>query len=278
MARRSVLFSPGDRESLLRKAADTEADVLVFDLEDAVSPDAKPAARETVCRVLSDPDFDPHAEVCVRVNRVGVAADDDLRALQQENCDPDCIVVPKVADQGDIETMTDLLAERDLNGPIMALLETAKGILHAEEIAATDRVDAVVFGAEDLAADIGATRSDRGDEVLYAREHVVLAASAAGIEAIDTIYTDFEDQDGLREDAEFARQLGYDGKLAIHPSQVRVINDAFAPDPQDVEWAKRVVSAARATEAAVFRVDDEMIDAPLVAQAKRILDRAEEEP
>ena len=154
-----------------------------------------------------------------------------------------------------------------------------RGVLAAEAIAAADATDALAFGAEDLAADVGATRTDEGTEVLYAREHVVLAASAAGVDAIDTVYTDFSDEAGLREDAAFARRLGYDGKLAIHPAQVGPITEAFTPDPEDVEWAESVLDARDEAERegrAVFQVDGEMIDAPLIAQAERILDRAPE--
>jgi citrate lyase subunit beta/citryl-CoA lyase len=113
--------------------------------------------------------------------------------------------------------------------------------------------------------------------VLHAREHVVLAASAAGVDAIDTVYTDFEDEEGLRAETAFARDLGYDGKLAIHPAQVAPINEAFTPDSERIEWAKRVLAAreeARTEGQGVFAVDGEMIDAPLVAQAERIRERA----
>jgi citrate lyase subunit beta/citryl-CoA lyase len=113
--------------------------------------------------------------------------------------------------------------------------------------------------------------------VLYAREHVVLAASAAGVDALDTVYTDFSDTAGLREETAFALGLGYDGKLAIHPSQVEPINEAFTPDPDEIEWASRVLDARDEAERegrGVFSVDGEMIDAPLVAQAERIVERA----
>ncbi|MCO8268470.1 aldolase/citrate lyase family protein, partial [Haloferax sp. AB510] len=128
-------------------------------------------------------------------------------------------------------------------------------------------------------ADVGATRSDEGTEVLYAREHVVVAAAAAGVDAIDTLHVDYQDEAGLREDAAFGRRLGYDGKLAIHPAQVPVINEAFSPDDEDVAWAKKVLRArdeAASEGRGVFGVDGEMIDAPLVKQAENILDRAGE--
>lgn len=275
MARRSVLFSPGTEESLLRKAATTEADTLVFDLEDAVSPDDKEAARDTVRSVLADPDFEPAAEVCVRVNASGIEMDTDLEALTAEgSVRLDSVMMPKAEDPADVETLAELLSEHDLKVPILVLLETAQGILSAASIAGTDGVGGIVFGAEDLAADIGASRTEEGTEVLHARQHVVLAAKANGVAAIDTLYTDFTDPEGLRTDAAFARQMGFDGKLAIHPDQVEPINEAFTPDESEVEWARKVLEARDETEAGVFEVEGEMIDAPLVTRAERILERA----
>jgi citrate lyase subunit beta/citryl-CoA lyase len=156
--------------------------------------------------------------------------------------------------------------------PVVALIESARGVLEAPSIADTHPVEALCFGAEDLAADIGARRTVEGTEVLYARERVVLAAASAGIDAIDTVFTDIGEPSRLREETAFARGLGYDGKMAIHPAQVSVINDAFTPEPERVEWAERVLDARKAADAenrGVFRVDDEMIDPPLIAQAER---------
>lgn len=277
MVRRSLLFSPGDQPSLARKAPSSGADVVVLDLEDAVAPGTKDAARDAVHEVLTDPEFDPDCEVCVRVNPTGIAADDDLDTILAGNPRLDSVMLPKVASPEDVRTLGSLLAEHGSDLPVVALIESASGVLAAEEIAAVERTDAVAFGAEDLAADIGATRTESGREVLHAREHVVLAASAAGVDAIDTIVADFEDREHLAADTTLAIELGYDGKMAIHPSQVTVINDAFTPDPDRIEWARRVLEAKdRAEEAGdgVFSVDGEMIDAPLIAQAERVLERA----
>ncbi|MFC4552181.1 MULTISPECIES: HpcH/HpaI aldolase/citrate lyase family protein [Halorussus] len=274
MPRRSVLFTPGDRPEMLRKAPGAGADVIVFDLEDAVAPGRKDEAREAVREVLADPEFSPDCEVCVRVNPTGIAADDDVRAVVGGGTDLDAVMLPKTESADDAETLSRLLDERDCSVPILALVETAAGVLAAEEIAELPDVDALVFGAEDLTADIGATRTAEGTEVLHAREHVVLAASAADVDAIDTVYTDIEDAEGLREETEFAVELGYDGKMAIHPAQVSVVNEAFTPAPERVEWAERVLAAreeADAEDRGVFRVDGEMIDAPLIAQAERIM-------
>ncbi|QLK25692.1 CoA ester lyase [Natrinema zhouii] len=283
MVRRSVLFTPGDRPEMLRKAPSAGADVIVFDLEDAVAPQRKAEAREAVRDVLSEPSFDPACEVCVRVNAVdaatGSSAADDLDVLLGEGAEGtlESVMLPKAGSADDIRALADELDKYDASLPILPVLESAGGILAALEIAAVPATDALVFGAEDLAADIGATRSAEGLEVLYARERVVLAAAAHDCTAIDTLVTDFEDEAALREDATFSIQLGYDGKLAIHPDQVAVINEAFTPSAEEREWAERVFAAKRDADAegrGVFAVDGEMIDAPLIARAERIRSRA----
>ena len=291
MARRSLLFSPGDRPELMRKAPTTGADVVCFDLEDAVAPGRKDEARAAVRGVLTDPDFDPDAEVCVRLTATDPAADldvlvepetpaaanVDISAGDERSLRLDAVMLPKVEGADRVERAAALCADRGLGPAVFALVETAGGVLAAEGIADADSTDALIFGAEDLAADLGATRTDEGTEVLYAREHVVLAAGAAGIDALDTVYTDFSDTAGLREETAFALTLGYDGKLAIHPAQVDPINEAFTPDPDEIEWAERVLDARDEADRegrGVFSVDGEMIDAPLVAQAERIVERA----
>ncbi|HET7325184.1 MAG TPA: CoA ester lyase [Halococcus sp.] len=273
MARRSVLFTPGDRPEMLRKAPETGADVVVFDLEDAVAPERKTEAREAVNDVLSS-GFDPDCEVCVRVTPDHTA---DVETVLRGEPRLDSLMLPKVGSAEDVHALAESLDEQEYDLPVFALVETAMGVLHAEEIAAADPTTALCFGAEDLAADIGAERTAEGTEVLYAREHAVLAASAANIDAIDMVFTDIENLEGLRAETDFAIQLGYDGKMAIHPAQVEVLNDAYTPSAERIEWAERVLSArdeAAAENRGVFRVDGEMVDAPLITQAERILDRA----
>ncbi|MFC6718425.1 HpcH/HpaI aldolase/citrate lyase family protein [Natrialbaceae archaeon GCM10025810] len=282
MSRKSVLFTPGDRSEMMRKAPESGADVLVFDLEDAVAPGRKDEARTAVHDVLTDPSFDPDCEVCVRVNPTTEVLEADLEGVlgpsSSDGLRFDSAMLPKVGAPADVADLADRLATYGLDVPVLALIENARGVLSAPEIAAAPATDALVFGAEDLSADIGATRTDEGIEVLYARERVVIAASAHGCDAIDTIVSEFDDEERLAEEAAFAVQLGYDGKLAIHPAQVDPINRAFEPDEDDLEWARTVVEAAReadAEERGVFEVEGEMIDAPLIARAERILERAE---
>ncbi len=257
---------------MLRKAPTTGADVVVFDLEDGVHPKDTAAARVTVGEAIAE--TTAPCELCVRVNPEGISADADLAAVLDRGI-PDAVVVPKVEAVDDVETVVSLCTERGADLPVFALVETAAGILSVDRIAAFEPVTAVVFGAEDLAADIGATRSDDGSEILYARQRVVLASAAADVDAIDTLVTDYKNDTVVQADAETARRFGFDGKIAIHPRQVPLINDAFTPPPQEIEWARRVLEAVDAADdAAVVAVDGEMIDAPHVTRAKQILDRA----
>ena len=274
-ARRSVLFTPGDEAEMMRKALGGDADVVVFDLEDAVAPDEKDAARSAVDEVLGDiPEDAP--EVWVRLNPFDGEIDgrDDLRALDNE---PSCFVVPKAGSAEDVEAIAEALDESGSDAGVVPIVESAGGVVNAAEIADAARVSAVVFGAEDLAADLGATRTDEGDEVVYARQKVVAAATAANVDGIDTLWTEFHDEEGLRDDTERGIGLGYDGKLAIHPAQVGVINDAFTPESDRVDWAERVLEAKKEADEAgkgVFKVDGEMVDAPLVKQARTVMERA----
>ena len=273
--RRSVLFSPGDQPDLGRKAPRADPDVIVVDWEDAVVPAARDDAREATTAVLRDPDFDPDAEVCVRLTVD--ERERDVAALADADTRPDAVMLPKVGDAETVASAVEAVAAYRLRVPVLALVETAQGVVNAADIAAVEEVDALVFGAEDLAADLGATRTDAGTEVLYARQRVVTAAAAADIDAIDTVYTDFSDEAGLRAEAETACEFGYDGKMAIHPSQVEPINDAFTPDEETVAWAERVLAARETADRegrGVFEVDGEMIDAPLIARAERVRDRA----
>ncbi|MCX2817826.1 CoA ester lyase [Haladaptatus sp. F3-133] len=273
-ARRSVLFTPGDETEMMRKALGGDADVVVFDLEDAVAPNEKDTAREAVDDVLGDvPEDAP--EVWVRLNPLGdEGGSDDLDGIDAE---PSCFVVPKAECADDVERVAEALGEDGNGAGLVPIVENAAGVLNAGEVADAPRVSAVVFGAEDLAADLGATRTDECDEVMYARQKVVTAATAVGIDGIDTLWTGFRDEEGLRDDTERGIGLGYDGKLAIHPAQVGIINDAFTPDEEAIDRARRVLEAKREADEArkgVFEVDGEMVDAPLVEQARTVRERA----
>ena len=271
MSRRSLLFTPGNRPDRMRGAPEYGADVVCFDLEDAVAPGAKAAAREAVHEVLTDPAFDPDAEVCVRLSRDPTA---DVAAVVTDDARLDSVMVPKAESPDDVERVDALLADAGRTLPVLALVETARGVLAAERTAAAESTGALCFGAEDLSADLGAEPGPGRAEVAYARQHTVLAARAAGVDALDTVFVDHGDETGLRSDAAAAVALGYDGKAAIHPRQVGPIHETFAPDDEAVAWAERVLAARDEAEGGVATVDGEMVDTPTFARAERILDRA----
>ena len=279
MVRRSLLYCPGDDREMMEKAVETAADAVVFDLEDAVAPDAKADARRTVRSMLDSLD-DPTPAVNVRINPYGRSGRTDVeRVLDDLEPPPDGVLLPKVEDAETVDALSERLDEL-VSEPVsvVPLIETAAGVVNAEAIAAASGVDAVGFGDQDFTADVGATVTDGKTESLYARQRVVVAAAAAGVDAIDTVFTDIRDLDGLREQASFVAELGFDGKLAIHPDQIPVINDAFTPTADQLEWAETVLAEReRAVEEGVgaFTVDGQMIDPPLVERARTFLERAE---
>ena len=260
---------------MLRSAPETGADVLVFDLEDGVGPADKEAAREVVREVVPDVGFD--GELWLRVNDRAALLEADAALIQEEAVVAalDGVVVPKVTGAEAVERVTDRYPP-EVSLPVLALVENARGVLRADAIANAPAVDALLFGGEDLAGDVGMTRTEGSEELLYARQRTALAAAAAGIDAIDGIYTDIRDTAGLRAAAETALQFGYDGKTLIHPGQVDPVNDVFTPSQEDVEWARRVVEAAAEREEGVFMLDDELVEAPIRKQAERTLARAGE--
>jgi citrate lyase subunit beta/citryl-CoA lyase len=273
--RRSLLFTPGDRGGRMRKAPEFGSDIVCFDLEDGVAPGKKAKAREAVHEVLSDPAFDPDAEVCVRLTAdtatdVDAVADGDVRL--------DAVQVPKVESATDVEEVAALLHEVGNPVPVFALIETACGVLAADEVAAAEPTAMLCFGAEDLTADLGAEAGPDRSEVAYARQRTLLAARAGDVNALDTPYVDYEDEAGLRTDAADAVSLGYDGKAAIHPQQIDPIHETFAPAAERVEWAERVLAARDEAEGGVATVDGEMVDAPVFARAERVLARAGDRP
>jgi citrate lyase subunit beta / citryl-CoA lyase len=276
---RSVLFVPGDKPRLLDKARTFAADAVILDLEDAVAPEEKVAARGTIRQALEAGTYGPR--VVLRINAFGTGLAE--RDLEEALAGPvSAVCLPKVDGAADIERLVLLLRslEAQRGWPegqvsVLALIETAQGVLNAYSIArASERLWALCLGGEDLARDLGAVRSREGLELGYARAHLVLAARAAGCLAIDTVYTDLQDAPGLEAETRHARQLGYSGKLLIHPGQIEPVHRAFAPSTEEIAWARRVLQAFEAAIArgdGVVALDGKMIDRPVVARASEIL-------
>jgi citrate lyase beta subunit len=281
--RRSMLFMPGDSLRKISKAAQMDVDSIVMDLEDSVALNNKDEARRIVSEALHTLDFG-RSERLIRLNAVETPFwQDDLEATIAAQADG--YVLPKVAAAEHIQLVSRYLdeAEKSNGWPqysirLLALVETARGIMNLKEIAqAGPRLEALMFGAEDLAGDMGARRTAAGWEVFYARSAVATAAAAYGLQAIDMVLVDFNDMERLEEECVSARDLGYEGKMAIHPRQVEVMNRLFSPSAEEIEQAQRLIAAHEAHQTAgsgVFAADGKMVDMPVVKIAKRILEKA----
>lgn len=281
--RRSMLYMPGNNPNMLQNCCCLGADGLLLDLEDAVSPDCKDEARRLLTYFMRNLDFG-NTEVTVRINGTDTPWwRDDLKEIIPAR--PHAVRLPKCEDPADIRELDSAISEIETaegipsgSIEIHAMIETAAAVERASEIArACSRVSAITLGGQDLAADIGVRRSKEGVEILYARSRVVIAARAAGIACFDTVFTDINDAEGLYKEASLAAQLGFTGKAAIHPSQVRVINEAFRPEERAIRHAEKVVAAAKEAKIksiGVYAVDGNMVDGPVVRQALAVLAQA----
>jgi citrate lyase subunit beta/citryl-CoA lyase len=267
---RSLLYTPADRPERYVKAwTEGAADIVCADLEDAVAPDKKAAARKAVAEALAGPRAATWR--AVRINAPGTAAQrHDIDAVARAGAD--FLVVPKVED---VAQVTDVARSLTGDTRIIAIVETAKGVVHAREIAqAGGRLAAICFGAEDLAADMGMRRSPEAHEVQTARQWVLLCARAAGLPALDMITPDYRDVARVTRDARQARDWGFAGKMCIHPAQVEAVHAAYAPTSEEAAWARKVVAAGRSShvmDGGVVVVDGTMVDVPVLRQAERVL-------
>jgi len=271
----TVLFVPADRPNMLVKAQGLQADALLIDLEDAVAPEAKQSARQRLAEMLRDVRLAGPSAVCVRVNAHGEGADEDLEALA--GCSIDAVVLPKASRPEQLRPVRAAIDQR--LGEAVTLVpqvESAAGILAAAEIAAAPGVGAIAFGGEDFCVDLGVARSEESLELLMPRALLALHACAAGLSAIDTVWTAIDDEAGLVREARTAKQLGFAGKLLIHPCQIEPVRRVFTPSAGEMDWARRVLEAGLDGQAGVgvHVVDGKMVDAPVIAQAQRILARA----
>jgi citrate lyase beta subunit len=224
------------------------------------------------------------SERCIRINSVGSGLESyDLAAAL--SADPDTIVVPKIESAEQVKWVSDHIETYELSsnhdlGSVRLLVgvETAKGILNLREIAESDRrLEAIIFGAEDYAASVGAKRTKEGTEVLYARQAVVTACAANDLQAIDMVYIDFRDEAGLRIEAEQGAGFGFSGKQIIHPNQVSAVQETFTPSDEAVEYARRIVDTFESSQRegkGAYALDGKMIDMPLLKNAQKVLDRA----
>lgn len=271
---RSLLFIPGHRQSMLAKARAVPADAVVFDLEDSVPASEKDTARALVADILDDWPESGAPAAFVRINPPRAAhLHLDLEVLDAH--DHVGIIVPKVDLPIELSAVFDRMGRGSRD--IIVNIETPRSLLRAADFADTSGVSGLFLGAEDLTNALGMRRTSAGDELSWPRFLVLAASRAAGIEAYDTIHPEFHNLDTLRADCERAASYGFDGKFAIHPAQIPVINAAFTPPEDEVAHARRVVEAF---EAAVERgdgavaVDGQMVDPPVAERARALLRRA----
>jgi citrate lyase subunit beta/citryl-CoA lyase len=286
--RRAVHFVPGGNERMLAKALTLEADTLVLDLEDAVTPERKDAVRAEMLRWLQDVDFG-HQEKMVRMNPLespwGLA---DLELTMRSP--PDCYMVPKVASLADVQAVDEALTGLErryghAEGGVKLLLvatEVPDAVLNIRELPRCDRVDAITWGAEDLSAALGARRNREPDgtylEVFrYCRSVTLISAVAAGVQPVDGVYVDFRDERAFRRDCEIGAAMGYTGKVTIHPSQIPIVNEYFTPSPDEIAEAQELLDAFednRKRGRMAFSFKGEMVDVPHLERARTIVERA----
>jgi citrate lyase beta subunit len=280
--RRSFIFCPGTKPEMFPKALRSGADIVCVDLEDAVAPAEKAAAREQTLALFDEPravagenESEDDVERIVRVNCLrtpeGMA---DVQAVLARKRPPPALMLPKVKGPEEVRGLADLLDEFDRPCRLHVIIETNEGLEAAPEIArASERVAALFFGGVDMAADLRCAST--WPALAYARSRTVHAAATAGLDVIDVPYLDLDDLEGMRREAEAAAELGFVGKGAIHPKQISILNAIFTPDEAAVERARRIVAAFEEGDTGLLVIDGKLIERPVLRSMYRILAIAE---
>ena len=281
-SRRALLYMPGDSRPKIEKALSLGVDCICMDMEDGTAYNRKEKAREVIAKALQELDFGS-SEKLIRINGVGTGLEDDDLSMTLPH-HPDGVVIPKAESLSQIEWLSDKIEAMELSQDwelnsvrILAVIESAQGLVNLKEIATHPRLDALIFGAEDYAASIGATRTRGGQEVLFARSQVVLHAAANELQAIDVVFVNFKDVINLKIDAMLGAQMGFAGKQIIHPNQVASVHEAYSPSDAEIDYAQRLLGAfeiAEAEGAGAIDFEGKMIDMPLVKSARQVIERA----
>ncbi len=281
--RRSMMFVPGNNPGMIRDCHIYGSDCIMFDLEDSVSINEKDTARFLVYNALTRLKYGKK-ELVVRINSLDSLGVEDLEAMVRAQ--PDVIRLPKTETAQDVTDCETEIAriERKIGLPegktrMMAAIEGAKGVLNAYEIAkSSKRLIGIALGAEDYVTDLKTTRSADGVELLFARQMIVNAAKAVGIAALDTVYSDVNNEEGFIREAELIKKLGFDGKSIINPRQIAPLHAVFSPSEKDLNKARAIMEAIAEAEArgsGVASLNGKMIDKPVVERARYLIERAE---
>lgn len=281
--RRTMMFMPGNKPKMLNAAGSYGASCLILDLEDAIAVTQKDAARNLVAFAIRELDFE--CEIAIRPNHISTPYGlDDLKVVLPAK--PDIIRMPKVESAEDIKFVADLIDQVEAkegfeHGTIklMAAIETVKGMRQAYQIAtASSRMVGLAIGGEDYITDLQTHRTEHGIELFYPRCQLLAAAREAGIQAIDTVYSNVKNMEGFREEVIRIKEMGFDGKSVVHPSQIQVVNEVFTPSDDEIRHSLKVVAASNEAAAkgiGVITVNGKMIDGPLITRAERIIAQAE---
>jgi len=281
--RRTMLYVPGNNPGMIRDAGIYRNDCIMFDLEDSVSLSEKDSARFLVFQALTTLHY-PGKELLVRINDPRTqTGKDDLKAVVSAR--KAAIRLPKTESADDVRYCESLIEEIEKetgaqpgSTGMMAAIESAAGVLNAKEIAfASKRLLGIALGAEDYVTDLKTSRSSGGVELYFGRSMILLAARAAGIDALDTVFSNVNDEEGFRKETELIRQMGFDGKSIINPRQIKIVHEVFSPTEKEIEHAFEVLAAIREAEqkgSGVISLRGKMVDKPVVERARRVLDIA----
>jgi len=269
--RRSFIFTPGLRPDMYPKAIASGADIVCVELEDGVAPKDKALARENALKIFTQPQLEDGVERVVRINsvreRFGL---EDMQAIISSASPPRTLMLPKVKTPDEVVLVDQLLTEAGHGTRLQVIIETNSGLEAAVDIAnASQRVDALLFGGVDMAAELRC--QFQWDSLLYARSRVVHAAASAGIDVIDVPYLDLDDIDGMKKAAEQARDLGFSGKGAVHPKQIEVLNAVFTPSEEEVARAKRIIAEFESADTGLVVIDGKLIEKPVLREMHRIV-------
>ncbi|MEH7547815.1 MULTISPECIES: citrate (pro-3S)-lyase subunit beta [Bacillaceae] len=281
--RRSMLYVPGNNPGMIRDANIYRADSIMFDLEDSVSLHEKDSARLLVYEALKTIDYG-RTEILVRVNGLDTPyGRDDFEAIIRAK--PDAIRLPKTEKPEDVEEADRLITQIEKAAgmeygtiKLMAAIESALGVINAYKIAtASKRLIGIAIGAEDFVTDLKTTRSKEGIELLAARSQILFAARAAGIDALDTVFSDVDDEEGFIQEVQLIKQLGFDGKSLINPRQINMVHEIYSPTEAEITKSIAIIEAAKEAErkgSGVISLNGKMIDKPIIERAYRVLELA----
>ena len=269
--RRSFIFAPGLRPELYPKALASGADIVCVELEDGIAPHDKDEARERAMALFAEPQAEDGVERIVRINCLRSAVGlDDVQAILTTDTPPPALMLPKVVSPDEVVWLDDLLTERGHDTRLHIIIEMNAGLEAVFDIArSSSRIDALFFGGVDMAADLRCKNA--WEPLLYARSRVVHAAASVGVDAVDVPYLDLEDLEGMKIQAQQARDLGFSGKGAIHPKQIADLNEVFTPSAEEIARARKVVTAFEEANTGLVVVDGKLIEKPVVREMQRIL-------